>query len=120
MKIAITSTGGTLGDALDTRFGRALRFIIYDTETKEAAALDNVQNLNAPQGAGIQAAARVAEAGAAAVLTGHCGPKAFRVLSEAGIGVYLTAARTGAEAVALFEEGKLTKAEAADVAGHWA
>lgn len=120
MKIAVTSTGRTLDAPMDTRFGRARTFVIYNTDTKEETALDNTQNLNAPQGAGIQAAMHVVESGAQAVISGHCGPKAFRVLSEAGIGIYLSSAATGREAVALFEKGALTKAGNADVQGHWA
>lgn len=119
MKIAVTSTGRTLDAPMDTRFGRAQGFVIYDTETKEEKAVDNTQNLNAPQGAGIQAAMHVIESGAETVISGHCGPKAFRVLNEAGIGIYLSSAATGREAVALLEKGLLSKACNADVQGHW-
>lgn len=119
MIIALSSTGTKLEDPMDTRFGRAKYFLFYDTETKEVKAVENKQNLQAAQGAGIQSAMRVAENGAQLLLTGHCGPKAFRVLEEGEIAVYLTSAATGKEALALLEEGKLTKAENADVEGHW-
>ena len=58
MKIAITTSGDSLDAAVDPRFGRAKAFILYDTETDEWSVLDNAQNLNAAQGAGIQAAQR--------------------------------------------------------------
>jgi predicted Fe-Mo cluster-binding NifX family protein len=105
---------------LDTRFGRAPRFIIFDPETQAHTVIDNAQNLNAAQGAGIQSAETVARAGARHLVTGHCGPKAFRVLSAAGIAVYTCDAATVREALAQFEAGLLKPAAAADVDGHWA
>ena len=83
MKIAITSQGPSLDSLVDPRFGRAKHFILADTEADAFTAHDNAQNLNAPQGAGIQAAQTVARLGAEAVLTGHVGPKAFAVLKAA-------------------------------------
>jgi len=109
-----------LSDAVDTRFGRAAWFVIVDTETHAVEPVKNEQNLDAAQGAGIQAAQAVSQHGAQAVLTGHCGPKAFRVLSAAGIGVYLGAQGTVADTVEQFRARRLSKAVAADVEGHWA
>src|SRR5574344_1589944 len=119
MKIELTSQGDNLEAGLDPRFGRADNFIVLDTETRETVIVPNTQNLNAPQGAGIQAAATVAAAGVEAVITGHCGPKAFKVLTTANIRVFNTNANTGRDAVALFIAGKLAEAENADVEGHW-
>ncbi len=119
MKVAITTAGDNLGAALDSRFGRAARFLIYDTDSKDFQSIDNAQNLNAAQGAGIQAAQTVANTGANALITGHCGPKAFRVLEAAGIKVYNCQAATVADALRQFDEGKLLVASEADVEGHW-
>ncbi len=120
MKIALTSQGESLEMSIDTRFGRAAKFLIWDSESKSLEVVDNKQNLAAAQGAGIQSAMTVVEQGVDAVITGHCGPKAFRVLQEAGVKVYLSQAVTGDEALRLFQEGKLTLASSADVEGHWA
>ncbi|MPN06154.1 hypothetical protein SDC9_153410 [bioreactor metagenome] len=120
MKIAITSMGDALQVLMDGRFGRARNFVIWDTASRTEYAIGNDQNWNAPQGAGIQAAMTVINAGVDAVITGHCGPKAFRVLHEAGVKVYLTTALTGQEALARFEQGLLIEAANADVEGHWA
>jgi len=121
MKIALTSRGRSLDVLLDTRFGRAPYFVVYDTVSKETEAVENIQNLNAVQGAGIQAATTVAKTGAEAVISGHCGPKAFRVLQAAGIKVYLSGgALTGTEALRRFEAGDLKPIDTADVEGHWA
>ena len=119
MKIAITTSGNNLSGELDKRFGRAARFLIIDTEVDSFMVVDNTQNLNAPQGAGIQAAKIVADAGADAVITGHCGPKAFKVLSQAGIAVYPTDAPTVASALEKLTNSELPAMATADVEGHW-
>ena len=120
MKIAFSTSGDDLNAPLDSRFGRAAKFLVYDTETASFTVLDNQQNLNAAQGAGIQSAQTVAAGGAQALVTGHCGPKAFRVLATACIKVYTSDAPTVAAALELYREGKLKESVAADVEGHWA
>ena len=87
MKIIITTQGDSPDSQVDPRFGRAQYFLVYDTETDTYTPVSNAQNLQAQQGAGIQAGRTVTDAGAQAVLTGNCGPKAFRVLNEAGLKV---------------------------------
>ena len=119
MKIAITAGGSTLDSPVDQRFGRAPRFILFDTETRTHEPIDNTQALDSAQGAGIQAAETVVRAGAEYLITGHCGPKAFRALSAAGVRICTGAAGSVAEAIAAFESGKLTDAQGADVEGHW-
>ena len=120
MKIAFTTSANDLNAPLDGRFGRAPKFIIYEVDTGVFEVVDNKQGVNAAQGAGIQSAETLARLGAKALVTGHCGPKAFRVLAAAGIKVFNTDAPTVAEALARYSEGKLTEAHSADVEGHWA
>ncbi|MDD5706387.1 MAG: NifB/NifX family molybdenum-iron cluster-binding protein [Kiritimatiellae bacterium] len=120
MKIAITATGDALTSGLDPRFGRARYFIVVDTESDAFTAHDNRQNLNAAQGAGIQAAQNVAGLGAQAVISGNVGPKAFRALNAAEIAVYLCGEGTVADAVRRFKAGELKRADDANVEGHWA
>jgi predicted Fe-Mo cluster-binding NifX family protein len=119
MKIAVSTSGDSPAAALDARFGRAPKFLIHDTESGAYTSIDNEQNLNAAQGAGIQSAQNVARAGAEAVITGHTGPKAFAVLAQAGIAVYLSDAPTVADALAALAAGTLKRQESADVEGHW-
>jgi predicted Fe-Mo cluster-binding NifX family protein len=119
MKIAVTASGPGLDAQVDPRFGRAASFVLYDTESRKLQKVDNGQSLNAAQGAGIQAAETLMQVGAACVLTGHCGPKAFRVLDSACIRVYTGVSGTVGEAIAAFEQGRLALATAADVDGHW-
>jgi len=119
MKIAFTTSGDSLHAPIDIRFGRAPKILVYDLESGAIEVAENTQNLNAPQGAGIQAAQNVATTGARHLVTGHCGPNAFKVLSAAGITIYTTDAPTISEALDRFRAGTLTPANAADVEGHW-
>lgn len=119
MKIAVTTTGKDLNSPFESRFGRAPGFIVYDTEAKEFESVDNSMNLNAAQGAGIQAAMNVAATGAKVLISGHCGPKAFTVLSQAGIEIFNTSAGTVVEAIEQYVTGKLQPMRSADVNGHW-
>jgi len=119
MKLAVTSQGGSLQSPLDPRFGRAKYFLLLDTETGAISVVDNSVNLNAPQGAGIQAAKRVVDLGADALITGHVGPKAFSTLQAGGIRIYTSASGSVADAIEQFKAGKLEAASSADVEGHW-
>lgn len=120
MKIAISATGKEMSSNLDPRFGRAKVFMVVDVDTNASEAHDNTQNLNAAQGAGIQAGETVARLGAKAIVTGNVGPKAFRVLNAAGIKVYLAGEGTVNDAVRRFKAGELKEASTANVEGHWA
>ncbi len=119
MKLAITATGKDVSSAMDARFGRAKMFVVFDTETNESSAHDNAQNVNAAQGAGIQAAQNVAALGVGAVVSGNVGPKAFRTLNAAGIKMYLCGEGTVADAVRRFQAGELEELTRANVDGHW-
>jgi len=119
MKIAFTTSGKDLESPLDTRFGRAPGFLVYDVDSAATEFIDNQQSLDAAQGAGIQAAEIVVRSGAQAVVTGHCGPKAFRVLSAAGVKVFNASQPTIAAALAAYKAGTLKLADSADVEGHW-
>ena len=120
MKIVVSATGQTLKDELDPRFGRAKFFVLVDSETGEATAHDNAQNLNAAQGAGLQAAETVSRLGVGAVISGNVGPKAFRALNAAGIKMFLCDRATVAEALRRFKAGELKECGSANVEGHWA
>lgn len=118
MKVAFTARGDTLDHEIDERFGRAAMFVVVDTSDRSVRHVDNSESTNAAEGAGIQAARTVWEAHAEAVVTGHCGPKAFSALKKAGIDVYVGARGTVGESLAMFESGELERAESADVSGH--
>ena len=119
MKVAVTSTGKDLDANLDPRFGRAQHFLVVDTDTMAFEVRENTQNLNLPQGAGIQAGKNVVEAGVEAVITGNCGPKAFMVLEAAGIHVITGIQGTVKEVVEKLKAGELKYAGGPNVEGHW-
>lgn len=119
MKIAVTSEGKDLSSSVDSRFGRAKYFVVFDTDSAELFAADNKQNLSAPQGAGIQAARTIVELGVEAVISGHVGPKAFAALRAGNVLVYTGAEGTVNNTITKFKSGELKLQESADVEGHW-
>ncbi|HAR95644.1 MAG TPA: dinitrogenase iron-molybdenum cofactor biosynthesis protein [Deltaproteobacteria bacterium] len=119
MKVAVTSNDGTLQGAVDERFGRCKKLVVYDIGTKAVEVIDNKANMGMAQGAGIQTAQNVVNAGAKTVISGHFGPKAFQVLKAAGIEIYSVANVTVGEAIQRFEQGQLKRLDGADVDSHW-
>lgn len=119
MKVAVTASGPELSSPMDVRFGRAKYLLVIDTSDHFVTAIDTRAGAKAEQGAGVQAAQSVIDAEAEALVTGHCGPKAFRALQAAEIPVFLTQVATVEDAVTAFELGRLEKSSAADVDGHW-
>ena len=120
MKIAVTVSEKSENGKVDPRFGRCAAFLIYDENRGEKKIIDNTQNLNATQGAGIQAAQNVLKENINVLITGNVGPKAFGLLSSSGVRAYTGADGMSAdEAIKAFKEGKLQEASAATKPGHW-
>jgi len=120
MKVAITSYGKDLASKTDKSFGRAKWFVLVDTEAGTVEAHSNEQNVNAAQGAGIQAAQNVANLGAEAVLTGNVGPNAFRTLSAASIRMFIIEGDlTVEQALDEWKDGKLRETSESTIEGHW-
>ncbi|MEW6619112.1 MAG: NifB/NifX family molybdenum-iron cluster-binding protein [bacterium] len=119
MKVAITAQGGSMDSMVDPRFGRARFFVVCDTETDSFEVVDNQQNLQAMQGAGIQAAQNVVSTGAQVVMTGNCGPKAFMTLQAAGIKIVIGAEGKVSEMLEKFKKGECQYAQNPNVEGHW-
>ena len=104
MKIAISSTGSSLNDQIDARFGRCVYFIIIDPATMEHEVIPN-QNVSSTSGAGISSAQLMAEKGVEVVLTGNLGPKAANVFDAAGIRVITGVNGTVRDAVRRYADG---------------
>lgn len=100
-------------------FGRAACFMFYDTDTKTSSIIDNNQNLNAVQGAGIQSSELIVKNNATAVIAKHCGPKAFRVLNSSNIAVYVPQDNDVDKAINDLNSNNLKQMLNADVQGHW-
>lgn len=119
MLVAFSASGEGMDSDLDARFGRAPFFVVVETEDGGARTLDNSVNMEAGQGAGIKAAESLVREGVGAVITGHCGPKAFRVLDSSGIAIYLVPGGKIVDALHKFMQGDLVKLDSADSQGHW-
>lgn len=119
MKLAVTSQGDALDAQLDPRFGRAAYILIVDTQTLEFKAIDNHENKNAFKGAGIQAAAMISDQDAQVLLTGFCGPNAFKTLTAAGVKVVNDQTGRIIDVVQKFKQGHVVYADAANKDGHW-
>jgi predicted Fe-Mo cluster-binding NifX family protein len=119
LRIAVTAEGKKLSNEIDLRFGRAKWLIVADTETDDCEAHDNIVNLNAVQGAGIQTGQNIANLGVEAVITGNVGPNAFKTLNAANIRVFLAEKQTVQQVLDLFMAGKLKEVNKANVEGHW-
>jgi predicted Fe-Mo cluster-binding NifX family protein len=119
MKIAVTSKGTDLDSEVDPRFGRAAYILVVDSESLDLEVLDNKENVNALKGAGIQAASMISDKGVEVLLTGFCGPNAFKTLKAAKIGVCNDATGTVGDAVKAYLDGKLSLSDDANVEGHW-
>jgi predicted Fe-Mo cluster-binding NifX family protein len=105
MRICISSTGTDLTSPMDPRFGRATCLLVVDDESGEVIQLADATG--GAHGAGVQAARSAINSGAAAVVTGQIGPRAFEVLSAAGIAVYLAPAGTVGGAIQDLNAGRL-------------
>ncbi len=119
MKVAITAKGSELSSEVDLRFGRGAWILFIDTETRAVEAVDNSDNANAFKGAGIQAATLVADRGAEVLMTGHCGPNAYKTLNAAGVRVVNDISGTVEQTLEQLLAGRVVYAGEADVDGHW-
>ena len=119
MKVAVSSTGNSLDSPMDPRFGRASFILVVDTQTLEFEVFDNTENKNAFKGAGIQAAAMISHEDAKVLITGFCGPNAFKTLEAAGVKVVSDQAGRVIDVVQKFKQGNVKYADGANKDGHW-
>jgi predicted Fe-Mo cluster-binding NifX family protein len=117
MKICVTATASDLNAQIDPRFGRSQYFVIVDSDTLAFEVVPN-EAVNAPGGAGIQAAQAMVNKGVDVVISGSIGPNAFQVLSTAGVKVATGAYGTVKEAVEMYKSGKLSETGTSTVAAH--
>ncbi|MDP8255800.1 MAG: NifB/NifX family molybdenum-iron cluster-binding protein, partial [Candidatus Alcyoniella australis] len=118
MKIAVTSTGPTLDDTIETRFGRCSYFLIIDPDTLEFKSIQN-PNIALGGGAGIQSAQLMSNEDVSIVLTGNCGPNAFQTFGAAGIQVITGVSGQVRQAVEQYKSGTLSSASAPNVQSHF-
>ncbi len=88
MKICITSTGKDLESTIDPRFGRCAFFLFLTEDGEVEEAIEN-PGVNFSHGAGVNAAQTVISKNAKVVITGNMGPRAYSLLDQAGVKIFL-------------------------------
>lgn len=107
MKIAICTSGNTIDDKLDMRFGRSESFIIYDDISKESFAIENTAK-NESSGAGGTAVRLLSDNNVEVVITNEVGPKAKDALKAFEMKAYgIGRCLTVKEAIDEFAKGNL-------------
>lgn len=121
MKIAVTAKGRDLEAEMDPRFGRATYILIVDSEPEEhvVEVLDNSDNRNAMRGAGIQAGKTLSDHKVEVLLTGFCGPNAFRTLQAAGIKVAVDQSGSVRDALNRLKGSEVVFSDQANAESHW-
>ncbi len=112
MRVAITSNGPGLNSQISPVFGRCPYFIFVDVENGKVVKEESAQNPVMMQsgGVGIAAAQFIANKGVKAVISGAVGPKAFAILQQLGIKIFLGVPGSVEENIRLFTENKLREA----------
>ncbi|MDX9703373.1 MAG: NifB/NifX family molybdenum-iron cluster-binding protein [Candidatus Auribacterota bacterium] len=118
MKIAVTAQGQNPDSLVEQRFGRTNWFVLYDSDTRTYSYIENSMVANAAQGAGIQSAQNIANNSVNIVITGNCGPKAFRALDTAGIKLILNVSGTVQECIDKWEKGFFSYATSPNSTSH--
>jgi len=110
MKIAISSTGKSLEDEIDSRFGRCPYFLIVEIENKKVKNIKAIKNTAKAQkgGAGITAGEIVANQKVDVIITTNLGPRAFSIFGQFGIKIYQGQGKIK-DVVQDFIENKLTQ-----------
>jgi predicted Fe-Mo cluster-binding NifX family protein len=117
-KIAVTSTGPTLDDTVEPRFGRCAYFLIIDPDSLDFEPMEN-PNIALGGGAGIQSAQLMANKRVSVVLTGNCGPNAFQTFGAAGIQVITGVTGQVRKTVEQFRAGDLSDVSGPNVESHF-
>ena len=86
-RVAVSAHAASLEAAVAPRFGQAPGFLIVDPKTMAFEYVSHGADTKRTSGLGVDAAALIAEAGVAVLLTGFVGAKAARALAQAGIRV---------------------------------
>jgi len=87
-KFCISAIGPNLDALVDSRFGRAMFFLIVDNKGNLIKSIKN-KGAQVMRGAGVASAQLVANEKANIVISGNIGPNAFEVLHTSGIKIFL-------------------------------
>ncbi len=103
MKIVVTSTGPTLDDQVDSRFGRCPYHLFVETDDMSFEAAEN-PNVDVKGCAGHPTAKLLSKKEVKVILTGNCGPGHKQELENLGIEVILGTSGTARQAVEQFKQ----------------
>ena len=110
MKVAIPSIGTDMNAQTSPIFGRCPYFVIVDVENGKILSSKAVENTAANQrgGAGITSAEVVGNSGAEIVIAQALGPRAFGVLTQLGIKIYVGIGGSVMDNIEAYQKGELT------------
>jgi predicted Fe-Mo cluster-binding NifX family protein len=109
MIVALSVTGSESPATIDTRFGRAPWFLLYDTETSEERFIQNL-SAEAGTGAGTGAVQILADADVDCVIGAEPGPKASDALDSLRIDAFNPGTISDANAaITAWQEKKLER-----------
>jgi len=112
MRVAICTQEQSADPLVDERFGRCRYYAVVETETGVTEYMSN--EAYDQQGAGVKAARTILKAGVEAVVVGNIGPKAFEILTKAGITVYGGLNGTLSATLEQMRQGRLEKLQEAN------
>ena len=117
LRVGVTSRGDSPLSEVCEQFGRSYWLMIYSPLERRWFAIDNSENRTRVSAAGIATAETMIAAGVTVVLTGETGPKAFRVLTAAGISTVHRVSGNVEEALSEWKNGNLSIATLANDPG---
>ena len=120
MRVVVTAQAADIDALVGPRFGRARWLVFADSETGTWSARSNTDNAEESGGVGVKVAETVLGQRAEALITGHIGPAAQRMLADAGVPAYQVDNGVRVrDALARLAARELEELDAPTVAGHW-
>jgi len=105
MKILFAvETNAGLDSVMDSRFGRAGYFLVYDTDEKKVLSVEENRFKNEAHGVGIKIASFVIESGCRVAIGAQPGPKAAVILEQAQVKMIVNDKGTVKEALERYKE----------------
>ncbi len=108
MKMIVPVEGASGNSEISGSLGRAPYYLLYDTEAEVSTYIENPV-ADSPSGAGVGAAQTLIDAGADVLLTLRCGDRAYEVLREAGIKVFLAISGDAESNIEAYLQGRLSE-----------
>jgi predicted Fe-Mo cluster-binding NifX family protein len=107
VKIALPVESKGMEENICQSFGRTPYFLVYNTETKDDAYIDN-SAISSQGGAGIKAAQVIVDNDVSILITPRCGENAAAVINGADIKIYKSISGTVKDNIKAFNEGRLS------------